>query len=129
MVCLHCPTPIPVPVQGPIDMELGVIVFFKKSVQWTYANSYSIRVFPKVDHSGRSARIVLDQINSAKKMTSNRSWTLDPRTVYAAHFLSLMAYPCARSHCLKDWDLNDPYLAMLYWFQLNPLSSSKSTKQ
>ena len=26
------------------------------------------RVFPKVDHSGRSARIVLEQINSAKKL-------------------------------------------------------------
>ena len=26
-----------------------------------------IRGFPKVDHSGRSARIVLEQINSAKK--------------------------------------------------------------
>ena len=31
-----------------------------------------IRGFPKVDHSGRSARIVLEQINSAKK-TSNRT--------------------------------------------------------
>ena len=26
-----------------------------------------IRGFPKVDHSGRSAKIVLEQINSAKK--------------------------------------------------------------
>ena len=39
------------------------------------------RVFPKVDHSGRSARIVLEQINSAKKTTSNRSWTLDPNVL------------------------------------------------
>ena len=30
------------------------------------------RGFPKVDHSGRSTRIVLEQINSAKKTTSNR---------------------------------------------------------
>ena len=29
---------------------------------------------------------------------------------------------------MKDWDFNDPYIAMLYWFQLNPLSSSKSKK-
>ena len=28
----------------------------------------NIRGFPKVDHSGRSARIVLEQINSAKKL-------------------------------------------------------------
>ena len=33
----------------------------------------SIRAFPKVDHSGRSARFVLEQINSAKKTTSNRN--------------------------------------------------------
>ena len=95
-------------------------------------NSYDshnvhIRGFPKVDHSGRSARIVLEQINSAKKKTSpNRTWTLDPGCT--AHFLSLMPYPCARSHCLKDWDFNDPYIAMIYWFQLTPLSSSKSKK-
>ena len=87
------------------------------------------RGFPKVDHSGIDARIVLEQINSAKnKTTSNRNWTLNPRTVSTAHFLSLMPYPCARSHHLKDWDFNDPYIAMVYWFQLNPLSSSKSKK-
>ena len=39
-----------------------------------------------------------------------------------------MPYPCARSHFLKDWDFNDPYIAMIYWFQLNPLGSSKSKK-
>ena len=60
----------------------------------------------------------------SKNLTSNRNWTLDPRTVSTAHFLSLMPYHCARSHCLKDWDFNDPYIVMLYWFQLNPLSSS-----
>ena len=39
------------------------------------ANSSSIKVnrgFPKVDHSGRSARIELEQINSAKKVTCCR---------------------------------------------------------
>ena len=39
-----------------------------------------------------------------------------------------MPYHCARSHFLKDWDFIDPYIAILYWFQLNPLSSSKSKK-
>ena len=32
----------------------------------------NIRGFPKVDHSDIDARIVLEQINSAKKTTSNR---------------------------------------------------------
>ena len=76
----------------------------------------AIRGFPKVDHSGIDSRIVLEKINSAKKTSSNRTWTLNPRTVCTAHFLSLMPYPCARSHCLKDWDFNDPYVVMLYWF-------------
>ena len=31
------------------------------------------RGFPKVDHSGIDARIVLEQINSAKKATCNRT--------------------------------------------------------
>ena len=35
-------------------------------------SSRNIRGFPKVDHSGRSARIVLEQINSAKKVTCCR---------------------------------------------------------
>ena len=91
-------------------------------------HSLDNRGFPKVDHSGINARIVLEQINSTKKNSSNRTLTLDPRTVYTVHFLSLIPYPCARSHCLKDWDFNDPYIAMLYWFQLNPLSPSKSKK-
>ena len=29
--------------------------------------------FPKVDHSGVDARVVLERINSAKKTTSNRT--------------------------------------------------------
>ena len=32
----------------------------------------SIRVFPKVDHSGYDAENVLEQTNSAEKVTSNR---------------------------------------------------------
>ena len=39
-----------------------------------------------------------------------------------------MPYHCARSHFLKDWDFIDPYVVMLYWLHLNPLSSSKSKK-
>ena len=66
--------------------------------------------------------------NSAKT-TFNRTWTLDPKTDCAAHFLSLMPYHCARFYVLKDWDFNDLYVVMLYWFQLNPLSSSKSKNQ
>ena len=33
----------------------------------------AIRGFPKVDHSGIHARIVLEQITSAKKTSSNRT--------------------------------------------------------
>ena len=33
----------------------------------------AIRGFPKVDHSGINARIVLEQITSAKKTSSNRT--------------------------------------------------------
>ena len=62
-----------------------------------------------------AARIVLEQINSAKKIF-NRTWTIDPRTVCTDHFLSFMSYPCARSQCLKDWDFNYPYVVMLYGF-------------
>ena len=45
------------------------LVTFKHNMTLVQA----IRGFPKVDHSGRSARIVLEQINSAKKPSSNRS--------------------------------------------------------
>ena len=30
---------------------------------------------------------------------------------------------CANSHCLKEWDFNNLYVVMLYWFQLNTLKS------
>ena len=65
-----------------------------------------IRGFPKVDHSGRSARIVLEQINSAKKIPLTG---VEPSTLL---LLSLMSYFCARSHCLKDCDFNDPYVVI-----------------
>ena len=44
------------------------------------------RGFPKVDHLGIDARIILEQNNLSKKTTSDRTWTPDPRTVYGAHF-------------------------------------------
>ena len=40
-----------------------------------------IRGFPKVDHSGIKARIVSERNKFTKKATSNRTLTLDPRTV------------------------------------------------
>ena len=40
-----------------------------------------IRVFPKVDHSGKDARIVLEQNIFCEKVTSNRDWTIDPMPV------------------------------------------------
>ena len=47
------------------------------------------RVFPKINHSVRSARIVLEKNKFSKKVTSYRDWTLDPRTVHSAHFMCL----------------------------------------
>ena len=41
----------------------------------------SFEVIPGVDHSGIEARIVLEQNKFTKKATSNRTLTLDPRTV------------------------------------------------
>ena len=40
---------------------------FKNVLQNCSVTTTRNRSFPKVDHSGRSARIVLEQINSAKK--------------------------------------------------------------
>ena len=62
--------------------------------QTTFVPFYNNRGFPKVDHCGTSARIVLEQINSAKqKPSSNGSWTLDPRTVcYSMPFGVAWAY-------------------------------------
>ena len=41
MVYLHCPSPIPMPIQRLIPMELDVIVFLRRVYSWAYANSYS----------------------------------------------------------------------------------------
>ena len=103
-----------------IMYDLGRASQWKKKLAYTTNKfsdqHFSMQVnqgFSKVDHSGINARIVIEQINSAKKKTtSNRTWALDPRTVCTAHFLSLMPYPCARSHCLKGSDFNDPYVAL-----------------
>ena len=40
-----------------------------------------IRGFPKTDHSGIDARVVLKIDKFSKKVTSSRDITLDPRTV------------------------------------------------
>ena len=37
--------------------------------------------FPKICHCGRTARIVLEQNKLSQKITSNRDWTWDPKTV------------------------------------------------
>ena len=47
------------------------------------------RVFPKINHSVRSARIALEKNKFSKKVTSYRDWTLDPRTLHSVHFLCL----------------------------------------
>ena len=39
--------------------------------------------FPKVDHSGNVARIVLEQNKFSKKVSSNRDWTLNPILIMA----------------------------------------------
>ena len=39
--------------------------------------------FSKIDHSGCAARIVLEQNEFSKKVTSNRDWTRDPTTLVA----------------------------------------------
>ena len=62
----------------------------------TFLQSYN-RCFPKVDHWGIDASIVLEQKNfSKKKKTSDRTWTPDPRIICGAQFFfPLKPYPCA----------------------------------
>ena len=76
------------------------------------------RGFPKIDHSGIDARIVLEQnkFSKKKKATSDMTWTPDPRTFSVAHFFPSCLTPVLNPHCLVDWEFNDPYLVMLYWF-------------
>ena len=84
------------------------------------------RVFPKVDHSGNDARIVLEQNKFSKNVTSNRYCTLDLKIVVHTSCATVSCLAnCANSHCLKDWDYNYPYIVILYWFQLNPLYCPK----
>ena len=77
-----------------------------------------VRGFHKIDYSGSSARTILEQNKFSKKVTSYRDSTCDPLHVFTVSCLP----NCANSHCLKDWDFKDPYIVMLYWFQLSPLS-------
>ena len=63
---------------------------------WLRPRTTDIRGFPKVDHSGRSARIVLEQINSAKKklpLTGVEPSTLGLSVLLTSCLLSLMPYP------------------------------------
>ena len=72
-----------------------------------------IRVFPKIDLSGSSARIVLEQDKFSKKVTSNRDWTCDPRTVVlTCYYLQSHAFPSELS-----WQvLIEGYLTQLKLF-------------
>ena len=107
------------------NVHIWEICNLRNSFVNCYSNSY-IWGFPKVDHSGIDARIVLEQ-NKFSKIKLPLTG-LEP----LALGLSLLLISClsclANSHCLKDWEFNDPCIAMLYWFQLIPLISSKSPK-
>ena len=50
------------------------------------------RVFPKIDHSGNSTRIVLKQNKFGKKVTSNRDWSWDTGSLVAL-LLQSHAFP------------------------------------
>ena len=52
----------------------------------------------------------------SKLPTLQKAWTINKNTQF---------HNTPFSHCMKDCDLKYPYVLMLYWFQLNPLSSSK----
>ena len=40
-MCLHCPTPIPTPTLDSHSYGVGCYCFLKRSVHWTYTDSYS----------------------------------------------------------------------------------------
>ena len=50
------------------------------------------RRIPKIDRSGSSARIVLEKNKFSKKVTSNRDWNWDSRTLVAL-LLQSHAFP------------------------------------
>ena len=52
-----------------------------------------IQGFPKIDHSGISARIGLEQNKFSKKATSNKTKTLNPRTVVLTSCVQFHALP------------------------------------
>ena len=75
---------------GPIENLNGVLAIGSDSWK-AFTLKDLIRGFPKVDHSGLNARIVLEQNSfTQKNATSNRTWTLDPRTV--------VLISCVQSH-------------------------------
>ena len=63
--------------------EMNIRIFGNKT--WKTSkfqfSEFSIRVFPKIDRSGTASRIVSEQNNFSKKVTSNGDWTLNPRTI------------------------------------------------
>ena len=84
-------------------------------------------IFP---YSGIDARIILEQNKFSKILPLIRDWTLDHSTVVLTSFVYSLTpcQLCLNSHCLKDWDFNDSYIVMLYWFQLNILSPTSKVE-
>ena len=71
-------------------------------MQWILFVVIDNRGFPKGDHSGIGARIVLEQYKFTKKATSNRTWTLNPRTVVLTS--------CVQSHAFLPTELSGQML-------------------
>ena len=76
------------------------------------AGFYCINItFPKADHSGNDARIVLRQNKFSKKVTSNRDWTLKLMMVVFLHSC-LSNY--ANCQVLIEGSLTPPLFVHLY---------------
>ena len=80
-----------------------------------------IQGFPEWDPFGGAARIVLEQNKFSETVTPNTDWIWDARTLVAlllqSHAFPMVLIPIA----WKTDTYTDPYTAMFYWFQLNPL--------
>ena len=71
-----------------------------KRQRWQhFRHSNNNRVFPKINHSGNSATIVLEQNKFSEEITLNRD--CDPRTVVLTSCVYSLPN-CSNSHCLKD---------------------------
>ena len=62
------------------DLVPGIRIIGSVGIQPVLIKIYS-RVFLRRDHCGIDVRIVLEQNKFSKKVTSNRDWTCNPRTV------------------------------------------------